>query len=414
MGRQALLMVIGYSLIFLMTGAMMSNSTVDAFNNAMNYYEGNILRDIAISGANMGASYIYVNKPLMNSNPWWPGYATTKLNGGTFTVTMDTVKDMYGNWGRLRMLVTAHYGDSTYSVTVLFHPSQFSKFCMYAGAMPGVYFEPSDSIFGPAHIESTLNYGNPGGGTMTYGAYFGGKVTTKSGIAALTNPAILPTFAQGRDDGISVPLTLNTTQLATAAGANMFQGSGGDLWLTLKDDSVAYKRSATGPVTTKAITQIAPNGVIAIDKGTLYVQGELNTRLTVASLRSSGSTGGNVIIKDNITYKTDPRVDPLCKAMLGIVGYGSVNIDTTAAHNNFTVQASMYSQTDGINVVNYTSRPRGNLYILGGWISQILPATSNGTSAGLPLNLTYDERFRVDAPPYFPGTNGYEILAWYE
>jgi hypothetical protein len=194
----------------------------------------------------------------------------------------------------------------------------------------------------------------------------------------------------------------------------MFQGSGGDLWLTLKDDSVAYKRSATGPVTTKAITQIAPNGVIAIDKGTLYVQGELNTRLTVASLRSSGSTGGNVIIKDNITYKTDPRVDPLCKAMLGIVGYGSVNIDTTAAHNNFTVQASMYSQTDGINVVNYTSRPRGNLYILGGWISQILPATSNGTSAGLPLNLTYDERFRVDAPPYFPGTNGYEILAWYE
>jgi hypothetical protein len=100
--------------------------------------------------------------------------------------------------------------------------------------------------------------------------------------------------------------------------------------------------------------------------------------------------------------------------MLGIVGYGSVNIDTTAAHNNFTVQASMYSQTDGINVVNYTSRPRGNLYILGGWISQILPATSNGTSAGLPLNLTYDERFRVDAPPYFPGTNGYEILAWYE
>jgi hypothetical protein len=26
----------------------------------------------------------------------------------------------------------------------------------------------------------------------------------------------------------------------------------------------------------------------------------------------------------------------------------------------------MYSQTDGINVVNYTSRPRGNLYVLGG------------------------------------------------
>ena len=100
--------------------------------------------------------------------------------------------------------------------------------------------------------------------------------------------------------------------------------------------------------------------------------------------------------------------------MLGVVGYGSISIDTTAAHNNFTVQGSMYSQTDGIQVVNYNTRPRGNLYVLGGWIGTQIYATSNGTTAGLPVNVTYDERFRVDAPPYFPGTNGYEILAWYE
>jgi len=412
MGRQALLMVIGYSLIFLMTGAMMSNSTVDAFNNAMNYYEGNIVREIAISAANMGANYIYVHKPLMNLNPWWPGWTTpVSYNGGTFTVTMDTVQDMYGNWGRIRMTATAHYGDSTYSVSVLYRPSKFSKFCMYAGSMTGVYFEPSDSVFGPCHIESTLNYGNPGGGPMTYGAYFGGKVTTKNGIAALTNPAKLPTFAQGREDGVSVPLSLNTTDLLTKAVSPF---SGGELWLQLKGDSVAWKRSKTGTVTTQAISAIAPNGVIAIDKGTLYVQGELSTKLTVASLRSSGSSGGTVIVKDNVTYKTDPRTDPNCKAMLGIVGYGSISIDTTASHNNFTVDGSMYSQTDGIQVVNYDKRPRGNLYVLGGWIGTKIYATSNGTTAGLPVNVTYDERFRVDSPPSFPGTNAYEILAWYE
>jgi len=413
MGKQALLLVIGYSLIFLMTGAMMSNSTVDAFRNAMDYYEGNIVRDIAISGANMGANYIFINRPLMNSNPWWNGWPSPiKLNGGTFTVAMDSVKDMYGNWGRIRMTTTAHYDTSTYSVTVLFHPSQFSKFCMYAGAMDGVYFEPQDSVFGPCHIEKTLNYGNTGGGIMTGGAYFGGKVTTKNGIAALTNPAMLPTFAQGREDGVSIPLSLNTAQLVAEAGGNIF--TGGELWVTLKDDSVAWKRSKTGAVTTQAITQIAPNGVLAIDKGTLYIQGELSTRLTVASLRTSGSTGGTIIVKDNVTYKTDPRVDPLCHAMLGVVGYGSISIDTTAAHNNFTVQGSLYSQTDGVQVVNWDSRPRGNLYVLGGWIGTQIFATSNGTTTGLPVNVTFDERFRVDAPPYFPGTNGYEILAWYE
>jgi hypothetical protein len=412
MGKQALLMIIGYSLIFLMTGAMMSNSTVDAFRNAMDYYEGNIVREIATSGANMGANYIFLNRPLMNSNPWWTGWSTPiRLNGGTFTVAMDSVQDNYGNWGRIRMKTTAHYDTATYSVTVLFHPSQFSKFCMYAGAMDGVYFEPQDSVFGPCHIEKTLNYGNTGGGPQTYGAYFGGKVTTKNGIAALTNPAILPTFAQGREDGVSIPLALNSAELKAAA-TNLF--TGGELWVTLKDDSVAWKRSKTGVVTTQAITQIAPNGVLAIDQGTLYIQGQLNARLTVASLRTAGSTGGTVIVKDNVTYKTDPRVDPLSKAMLGIVGYSSISIDTTGAHNNFTVQGSLYSQTDGVQVVNYNSRPRGNLYVLGGWIGTQIFATSNGTTAGLPVNVTFDERFRVDAPPHFPGTNGYEILAWYE
>ncbi|HUI64026.1 MAG TPA: hypothetical protein VL126_04235 [Bacteroidota bacterium] len=413
MGRQAILMVLGYSLVFLMSGSLASNATVDAFNNAMSYYQGNIVRDIAISGANMGANYIFLNRPLMNSNPWWSGWTTpVNLNGGTFTVRMDSVKDMYGNWGRIQMTVNAHYDTANYSVTVLFHPSTFSKFCLYAGSMTGVYFEPTDSVFGPCHIESTLNYGNPSGGIQSYGAYFGGKVTTKTGIAALTNPAKMPTFAQGREDGVSIPQSLNTTQLVSEAGANLF--TGGNLYLNLKDDSVSYATVKTGPYTTKAISQIAPNGVLAIDKGTLYIQGELSVPLTVASVRSSGSSGGTITVKDNVTYKTDPRTDPNCNALLGIVAYSTINIDTTASHNNFTVDGSMYSQTDGVQVVNYNTRPRGNLYVLGGWQGTKIYATSNGTTAGLPVNVTYDERFRVESPPFFPGTNAYEILSWYE
>jgi hypothetical protein len=413
MGRQALMMVIAYSLVFLMTGALMASATVDAFNNAMNYNDLGNVQNIAISGANMGANYIFLNKPGIAGNAWWTGWTTpVSYNGGTFTVAMDSVQDMYSNWGRIRMTTTAHLGDSSYTVVVLFNPSQFSKFALYAGSMTGVYFEPSDSVFGPCHIESTLNYGNPGGGTMTHGAYFGGKVTTKTGIAALTSPAVVPTFAQGLQNGVSIPLALNTSQLITEAGANLF--TGGSLYLPLKDDSVSYKTASNGAVTTKAISQIAPNGVLAIDKGTLYVQGELSKPLTVASLRTSGSTGGTVVVKDNVTYQTDPRTDPNCKAMLGIVGYSTINIDTTAGHSSFTVQGSMYSQTDGVQVVNYNTRPRGNLYVLGGWCGTQIYATSNGTTAGLPVNVTFDERYRVSAPPYFPGTNTYQILSWYE
>ena len=413
MGRQALIMVVAYSLIFLLTGAMMSNATVDAFNNAMAYSDTGTLQNIAIAGANMAANYVFINKPGIAGNAWWNGWTTPiSLAGGTFTVRMDSVQDMFGKWGRIQMTTTAYYGDSTYQVVVLFNPSQFSKFALYAGSMSGVYFEPSDSVFGPCHIESTLNYGNPAGGTQAYGAYFGGKVTTKSGIAALTNPAKLPTFAGGLQNGVSIPLSLNTAQLVAQAGGNIFNG--GNLYLTLKDDSVSYSTSGwTTGVTTKAISQIAPNGVIAIDKGTLYVKGELSKPLTVASLRSSGSSGGTVTVKDNVTYKTDPRTDPNCSAMLGIVAYSTVMIDTTS-HNNFTVQGSMYSQTDGVQVKNYSTRPRGELYVLGGWCGTQIYATSNGTTAGLPVNVTYDERFRVESPPYFPGTNTYQVLSWYE
>jgi len=414
MGRQALIMVVAYSMVFLLSGALMSSATVDAFDNAMNYNDTGTLQNIAISGANMAANYIFLNKPGISGNAWWTGWLTpVSYNGGTFTVAMDSVKDLNGNWGRIRMTCTASYNGNTYKVIVLFYPSQFSKFALYAGSMTGVYFEPSDSVFGPCHIESTLNYGNPSGGTMTHGAYFGGKVTTKTGIAALTNPAVVPTFAQGIQNGVSIPLALNSSQLSTEAGANLI--SGGSLYLTLKDDSVSYSTSGfTGAQTTKAITQIAPNGVIAIDKGTLYVKGELSKPLTVASLRSSGSSGGTVVVKDNVTYKTDPRVDPNQTAMLGIVGYSTITIDTTGSHNDFTVQGSMYSQTDGVQVKNYSTRPRGNLYVLGGWCGTQIYATSNGTTAGLPVNVTYDERFRVSAPPFFPGTNTYEILSWYE
>jgi len=413
MGRQALIMVVAYSLVFLMSGALMASATVDAFNNAMDYNDTGTVQNIAISGANMGANYVFLNKPGLAGNMWWTGWNTPiSYNGGSFTVRMDSVQDMYGKWGRLKMTTTATYNNETYTVTVLFNPSQFSKFALYSGTMTGVYFEPSDSVFGPCHIESTLNYGNPSGGTMTHGAYFGGKVTTKTGIAALTNPAVMPTFAQGLQNGVSIPLSLNTTQLVTEAAGNLF--TGGSLYLNLKDDSVSYASAKAGPYTTKAISQIAPNGVLAIDKGTLYVQGELSKPLTVASLRSSGSTGGTVHITDNCTYKTDPRTDPNCQGMLGIVGYSTIMIDTVSAHNNFTVQGSMFSQTDGVQVQNYNTRPRGNLYVLGGWCGTQIYGTSNGTTAGLPVNVTYDERFRVSAPPYFPGTNTYQILSWYE
>jgi hypothetical protein len=104
--------------------------------------------------------------------------------------------------------------------------------------------------------------------------------------------------------------------------------------------------------------------------------------------------------------------------MLGIVAYSSITIkDNTATSGtpNFTVMAALFSYSDAIQVENLNTRPLGILWTLGGWTVQDIAATTNSSiTRGLSVNIRFDERFRTTAPPFFPTTNAYEILAWYE
>ena len=65
MGKASILLVIGYCSLLLMSGIMMSDMSVDAYDNALNYYEGIVGRNIAVAGANMAANYIFLYPPLV-------------------------------------------------------------------------------------------------------------------------------------------------------------------------------------------------------------------------------------------------------------------------------------------------------------------------------------------------------------
>jgi hypothetical protein len=79
------------------------------------------------------------------------------------------------------------------------------------------------------------------------------------------------------------------------------------------------------------------------------------------------------------------------------------------------VMAALFSYSDAIQVENLNSRPLGILWTIGGWTVQDIAATTNSSiTRGLSVNIRFDERFRTTAPPFFPTTNAYEILAWYE
>jgi hypothetical protein len=424
-GKAAVLLVLGAIAIFLVTGKNLSGTSVDAYQNAMNYYNSNVVRNIAIAGANIGANYIFLNPPLVNGNPWWNGYTNAiTYGGGSFRVTVDSTSsiDPITSSRRLTMKSTATYGDSTYTVTVIMRPSVFSKFAFYegvSGAGSSAMWATGDSIFGPFHVEGTLK--------TTGSPYFGGPVTAKGKIDSTSNHSH-PVFKAGKTTGVSVPINKDFSSLVNAAkntnGGQTFTGgtagTGDTLWLKFKGDSISYHRGRESTKdTTKLLATWCPNHAIVLTNstGVLHVSGVVKGQYTVGSLDSNGTGRGKVSIDDNITYYNDPRTNPSSTDMLGIVAYQDIVIadNGMAAGGIFTVQASLFSYAGGWSIENMSTRRLGTLATYGGWIVNTLNAsTTYPITNGLKLNIRYDNRFATSAPPFFPGTKMYEILAWYE
>jgi len=414
MGRASLLLVMGYISLLLLSGVLMSDMSVQAYENALRYYQGVKGRNIAIAGANFAANYIYQYPPNINGNGWFHGYATpVAFDGGTFTVSVDSTSSIDPNTGERRLTVrsTALYDDSTTTVIVTLRPSNFAKFALYAGtSAAAVYWATGDSAFGPVHVQGKLKtHGTP---------YFGGKVTTINGVDS-TSWSGHPIFNAGVESGVNIPLNKNYQRLRdkAATGGKLFTGNH-DLFLNFKGDSITWRRGSH-PDTTSLLSTFAPNGAIVLNNsnGVVHVEGTIKGRYTVGSLDTQSSSRGKIMIDNDIRYATDPRVNPASTDMLGIVAHNSITIKDNSATSgpNFTVMAALFSYANTIQVEHYNSRPLGILWTLGGWTVQDLAATTNSSiTRGLSVNIRFDERFRTSSPPYFPTTNAYEILAWYE
>jgi len=418
MGKASILLVAGYSLLMLMSGALLSGVSTQAYDNAIGYYESAVVRNIAVAGANMAANYLFLNPPLINGNPWFPGYATpVQFAGGSFTVVVDSTSSIDPLTGdrRLTLLSTGNYRDSSYSVKVIMRPSNFAKFAVYAGvSAANAYWETGDSVLGPVHTQGTLK--------TTGRPFFGGKVTTKNGVDSTSLGASHPIFNAGLETGVSIPLNKTYRKLADKAANNgkLFTGAG-DLYLKFKGDSIMWHRAGK-PDTTSYLPTFSPNGAIVLGAGTgnIFVDGTVKGRYTIGSLDSTGGASkGRVVITGDLKYATNPLTSPTATDMLGIVAWNDVNIKDNGAAQ-FHVQASLFSYKLGLTVENYNTRPPGQLQTLGGWIVENIYATSNGIalgsagSKGYKCRILFDERFRSSSPPFFPTTGAYEILAWYE
>jgi hypothetical protein len=455
-----MLLVFGFGLIFMTMANNFNALSVKSVEGFSDYYIQTMAYDIAVSGANMAANRIFVDRT------WDRGYSNLAFNGGVLNVYVSNTAN--GALGKIKIChvppgnpsarhtlelpasaIAAHLAHGDYlgvcdavassssqtatiisegtfagvtkAITVDLRPTSYAKFGnFYAtiSAMPAT----GDTFNGPFHTNGKLyTSGSP---------VFWGKVTTRSGLVKQGSPKD-PKFYGGYQEGIDIPNDFDTTGMRTNAGKVFRDTTGGtktsDVRLYFNSNgTVTYSsRLAAGAYSTPKtvpITTLAPNGMIYVERGNIYTKGTVNGRVTIVASKKGTTNYGKVFFEDDLKYNSDPKTNPSSTDMMGIVAESDIrildNVNTKGA--DVITQASMYSVTGTIGPEDglVTQSALKSWKILGGVIAADtrVTATYSGSTPikGLRFVHSYDERFMTAVPPFFPKTKFYEIVSWYE
>lgn len=412
-GRVSLLLVLAFSALFGLIGAQMLRTTNEATDVYVDYFKKTKAHDLAVSGANIACNEIYLN------TFWKNGYSNLSIDGGNVNVSVDS----FGTNQR-KLFSASNYDGYKDTVIVWLEPKNFAQYGNFYDKM-AAWAATGDTFSGPFHTnDNLLCFGDP---------VFLGYTTTQKGVVLNDNKSH-PEFHGGLQEGVYIPLEFDTSMIMAAArtGGRIFKDSSNkkiiDVKLDLNNDgSITYSQSVGGAPwsapKTEQIADMAPNGVICVERGNVYLKGILNGRLSILALKMKTNGAGIIHIVDDVTYNTNPLKDPTSTDMLGIIAEDYVQVDYDPARGDLDVQASVYSQGDGILIENYQKYPAAYLMnLLGGIIGKRVLPTAEYYWDGkkyVPTNgysyvHKYDERFNKMVPPFFPLTKFYRIVAWQE
>lgn len=413
-GKVSLLLILGFSGIFALMGRSLLNFSNEASDNFYDYYTGTRAHNIAVSGANMAANKLFLNKA------WLTGFDDLAIDGGTLDVIVDT----FETYNR-RVYSIGNYGGISDTVIVTLEPKNFAQYGNFYD-QNNAWWATGDTLRGPFHTNDYLKtYGRP---------VFLGYATTTKGVK-LYNSNAFPEFQGGLETGVYIPLEFDTSLIRVAAYDNgkIFRDTTGsnkitDVKIELKGNgnieySLNIDNNGWTPNVTTPLSTLAPNGVIYVEKGNVYIKGTLNGQLSVVATRKGSSYAGKIHITDDVRYNTDPRIYSTSTDMLGLIAEQNVQLDFDASRGDIDIQASIYSQNDGLVIENYQNYPgASNMNLLGGIIGKKLRATAtygwNGqdyyVTHGYSYVHNFDERFYEQVPPFFPKTKYFKIVSWLE
>lgn len=445
-GKASLILVIGFTLIFLVMGYFWGSLATRSVDNHVSYYKTTIAHNIAVSGANIALQEVIADSTWVsdiNDRPFENGVMNVELTAlGPPTRTLTSIGTFDGV-------------DQIVKVKLMRDETSLAKYAWFipsvsTGSTQQRPWITGDSVWGGFHSNQFLVVaGDP---------VFFGKVTTLKGIKDLGTGSD-PEFLGGYEEGIQVSWLkqMHYPNYKSIAGPSSTFSK--DLWLKFNDNGSVTYRIPTGPKggqdstnygapITVPLTTLAPNGVIYVDKANLYMSGVLNGKITVVAEGGSGSGGpGNVYFIGDMIYETDPMIpngaggyminpgsldeDGKPKDVLGVITTNDVVVSTSGnlggyvnnvVNHDIQVDGAIFCNSGGFRVEGLGSPPAnvplGSIYLQGsmtaGTEEKVAQFSGNTLTAGYNRHVVFDSRFAIGPPIWFPYLDYYRVISWLE
>lgn len=448
-GKALLLLVMGFTVIFLIMAYFWTGIGTRSTENHVSYYKTTIAHNIAVSGANIGLQNVIEDSTLtgtlINNRPFEYGFMDVEITElGPSTRTLTSTGTFMGE-------------DQIVKVKLMRDKTSLAKYAWFIPSVstgsPQRPWITGDSVYGGFHSNQFLVVdGDP---------VFFGKVTTLKGIKdQATSPFVSdPQFLGGYEEGISVGWTSSMHYPDYESIAGVGASFSKDLWLKFNaDGTVTYRVGSVnnagqdstkyGAPLTVPVTTLAPNGVIYVDKSNVYLSGTLSGQVTIVAEGASGIGGpGNVYFEGDLVYKTDPMIpngsggymvnpasldadgNPI--DLMGIIATNDVVVSTSGTlggyQNNVIdpdihIDAGIFCNSGGFRVQGLGSSPAdiplGSIYLQGSMTAgkeEIVAQFSGNTlTAGYNRHVIFDSRFATGAPTWFPYLDYYRAISWLE
>ncbi len=344
------------------------------------------------------------------------------LSSGAYTVWIDPDDNNPNAYlKKYAILSNGRNGDCERNVSYLVQVDSFARYIWLTdmevfrqqGNDIPVYFSTGDTLSGPTHTNGNYNIsGTP---------VFNDVVSSAEDFINYLHggpPTDNPTFAEGIQLGAEeIPMPSKALDLRTAAVQHGYHFEGPT---TIVLNAVGTMTVTNDKLAPHTQTMALPaNGAVFVTGAqageNLHVSGTLQGQLSIGTNR-------DLIIDGNITYATDPRINPDSTDVLGLIAEKDVVIAQGASPQggDLTIQASMMAMDDSFYLDDWANELKGTLNIYGGIIQDRRGPVGTFSSrtgqkvSGYSKNYVYDSRLRTLPPPFYPTTGDYVGLSWRE